>query len=692
MDPRYDILFEPIQIGPVRAKNRFYQVPHCNGMGHRWPQAMAEMRAMKAEGGWGVVCTEECEIHPTSDLSGLALMRLWDDSDLAVHELMVEKVKQHGALAGIQLVHNGSEVANYLSRMPPIAPTAIPTGNQPSVQARELSKQDIREVRGWYREAALRARKAGYDIVYVYASHSEMTLPFQFLSKHFNQRTDEYGGSLENRARFLRELLEETKEAIGDTCAVALRITVDEMLGEGGYSANNEGREIVEMLADLPDLWDVNVSDWSNDSMSSRFGSEAGQEDYVRFVKDVVDAPVVGVGRFTSPDTMVSQIRRGVLDLIGAARPSIADPFLPRKIEEDRVDEIRECIGCNMCTTSDFLAYPMRCTQNPTTGEEWRKGWHPEKISPAGSQDRVLIVGSGPAGLECALALSNRGYHVVLSEARDVLGGRVVQESNLPALSEWRRVADHRTHLLSTKPNVETYLASRLTAGEILEFGFGRIVLATGARWRTDGVGRGNRLPIEVTGGAEIVAPEDVLSGRKLTGHVLIFDDDQYYLASALAQRLCEDGCTVTFVTPSSMVSPWSEYTLEQHKIQQTLMSMGAQIICNKTLTAVHGGTATLECGYLGTESTVEAGTVIPVTSRSPNDTLYHELHEMEERFADHGIKSVDRIGDCLAPGTIAMAVYAGHQHARQLDDPASHVSGFKRENYFQSPQQSSQA
>lgn len=690
MDPRYDILFTPMKIGPVTTKNRFYQVPHCNGMGHRWPQAMAEMRAMKAEGGWGVICTEECEIHPTSDLSGLALMRIWDDSDLPTHELMVRKVKEHGALAGIQLNHNGSSVANYMSRMPPIAPSSIPTESQRSVQARELTKNEIKTVRGWYRDAAIRAKRAGYDIIYVYAAHGEMTLPMQFMSPRFNHRNDEYGGSLENRVRFTRELLEDIKDAVGDTCAVVIRFNVDENLGAEGMRADGEAREIVKLLADLPDLWDVNIADWSNDSMPSRFGSEGGQEDYIKFVKQVTDKPVVGVGRFTSPDTMVSQIRRGVLDLIGAARPSIADPFLPRKIQEGREDDIRECIGCNMCTTSDTLAYPMRCTQNPTMGEEWRKGWHPEIIPAAASQDKVLVVGAGPAGLECALALSNRKYDVVLSDANDTLGGRVLQETRLPALSEWKRVIDYRTHQLISRANVETFVSSSLSAEDILSFEIPRIVIATGAKWRLDGVGRENRSPVSISGDASIVSPEEILNGRKLSGRVLVYDDDQYYLASAMAQKLCEDGCDVTFVTPATNVSQWSENTLEQFKIQQALMAGGANVMCNKVLTSIDGAKVALECAYLGTETITEADFVIPVTSRTPNDALYFDLLKSEEQFGDLGIKSVEKIGDCNAPGTIALAVYAGHQYARQLDAPSDQLHGFKRENYFGREQESS--
>ncbi len=400
-DPRYDILFEPVRIGPVTAKNRFIQVAHCNGMGMSYPSSMAAMRRMKAEGGWAVVCTEETDIHPSGDMSPLIEGRLWDDRDIPTFARMNEGVHAHGALAAIELNHSGPRDACLYSREVPIGVAHQPVwaGDYPA-QARAMDKADIRAFRRWHRDAALRARKAGFDVIYLYC-HGSSSLIGDFLSSERNQRTDEYGGSLENRLRLVREILEDTHEAVGSSCAIALRLTVD-YVSANGEPDMEESRNAIELLADLPDLWDVNVRDWNRDSLPSRFGPEGSQEEFISFVKKITRKPVVGVGRFTSPDTMVSQIRRGVLDFIGAARPSIADPFLPRKIEEGRIDDIRECIGCNICVSADFTMVPMRCTQNPTIGEEWRKGWHPEFIPTRGSEDKVLVVGAGPAGLECA--------------------------------------------------------------------------------------------------------------------------------------------------------------------------------------------------------------------------------------------------------------------------------------------------
>ena len=327
-DPKYDVLFEPVRIGPVTARNRFFQVPHCNGMGHQMPAAHAAMREAKAEGGWAVVSTEECEIHPSGDVTPYVEARLWDDADIPALAMMCDRVHAHGSLAAVELTHNGPTSSNLYSREVALAPSHQPLKYGYPYQARAMTKHDIREYRRWHREAAIRGRTAGFDLIYVYAGH-DLSLAMHFLQRRRNHRTDEYGGSLENRVRLFREIIEDTKEAVGDTCGVVVRFAVEELLGDDGVTVS-EAKEIVHMLAELPDLWDVNVAAWYNDSIPSRFAKEGAQEPFTHWVKQYTTKPVVGVGRFTNPDTMVDQINRGVLDMIGAARPSIADPFLPK--------------------------------------------------------------------------------------------------------------------------------------------------------------------------------------------------------------------------------------------------------------------------------------------------------------------------------------------------------------------------
>lgn len=684
-DPRYDILFEPVKIGPVTARNRFYQVPHCNGMGSRHPSGTALMRGIKAEGGWAVVCTEETEIHPTSDISPYPEGCLWEDRDIPAMKRMTDAVHEHGSLAGVELCHGGSHVPNLYSREVPLAPSHRPNAMRHPVQARAMDKKDIADLRRWHRQAALRGREAGFDIIYVYASH-DLSIFQHFIARRHNQRNDEYGGSLENRTRLLREVIEDTKDAVGDTCAVAVRLAVDELLGEEGITHTGEAHDTVAMLAELPDLWDVCLSDWSNDSQTSRFSEEGFQEKYVSFVKKLTTKPVVGVGRFTSPDKMVSQIRRGVLDMIGAARPSIADPFLPKKIEEGRIDDIRECIGCNICVTGDNTCTPMRCTQNPTVAEEWRKGWHPERIAKNTSDDKVLIVGGGPSGLECARALGERGYQVALAEAGRKLGGRVIHEASLPGLAAWNRVRDYRVGQINKMPNVEVFFDSDLTAQNILEFGFAHVVIATGSTWREDGVGRTHATAIEGLGALPSFTPDDVFQGRIEPEHlpdgdVVIFDDDQFYLGGVFAEMIQNAGRQVVFVTPSGEVSPYTDYTLEQGRIQSRLLEAGVQLHPHRKVTGCREGGVQLSCVYTGTREEVVCGSMMLVTSRAPVNSIHQELVARQSEWSDAAIKTVTAIGDALAPSTIAAAVYSGHRYARELDEPQSNdIAPFKRE------------
>jgi len=664
IESRYDILFEPVRIGPVTAKNRFYQVPHCSGMGHALPRTLAAMRAVKAEGGWGVVCTEYCSIHPSSDDQPYPFASLWDDEDAAALATMADAVHAHGALAGVELWHGGSSVANLASRWPSLGVQSMPSRTDP-VQSKRLDKRDIRQLRQWHLAAARRARRAGFDIIYVYPTHGYLVS--EFLSRALNQRGDEYGGSLQNRARLLRELLTETREAVGDKCAVAVRFSAE---GHGDeHLSREEAREVIAMLADLPDLWDLVVADYYGEEMAtSRFVKEGALESKVRGVRELTGKPVVSVGRFTSPDTMVRQVRAGVLDFIGAARPSIADPFIPNKIRAGRVEDIRECIGCNVCYACNFRGASIRCTQNPTIGEEWRRGWHPERV-PSGAALSVLVVGAGPAGLEAAHILGKRGYAVSLADARREPGGRVTRESKLPGLAEWARVRDYRLQQISKLPGVSLYLDNRLSAHDVREFGADHVLVATGARWRRSGIGRSHAVPIAGHEHPAVLTPDDILEGTRPGGEVTIFDDDNYYMGSALAVLLARHGARVRYVTSDGRAASWSQYTGEQELIQRDLLELGVEIIGNRIVEAFDGEAVTIRCGYSGQRRMHAAASLILVTSREPQDQLYRELAGED---GDGAGPAVQCIGDCASPGLIAHAVYSGHRAARELGADAS--------------------
>ena len=670
-DPRYDPLFEPLKIGPVTTKNRFYQVPHCTGMGYARPETVNAMREVNAEGGWGVVCTEYCSIHPSSDDAPFATCSLWDDKDVRSLASMVDGIHRHDALAGVELWYGGNSTGNLLTREPSLGPSSVPTWDT-WYQTQRMARTDIANLRQWHREAAQRAKRAGFDIIYVYAGHGY--LPAQFLSPVHNQRTDEYGGKFENRARLIKELLEDTKEVAGDECAVAFRFSVNNLDDADGITHEGEGRQLVEYLAELPDLWDVNIANFAADARTSRFVPEAAQEEYISFVKQLTSKPVVGVGRFTSPDTMVSQLKRGVLDLIGAARPSIADPFLPKKIEDGRSEDIRECIGCNMCVGMNGHAVPLHCTQNATRGEEWRRGWHPEKFESRHANESVLVVGAGPAGLEAARVLGMRGYTVTLAEATTTLGGRVSREASLPGLGEWLRARDYRVSQIGKMTNVDVYLDSRLSKEQILEFGFDHICVATGSSWRRNGQGRSSASGFQGSDHVNVITPDEIMLGASINGPVVVYDDDTFYLGGLVAELARERAYEVVLVTSSGVVSPETSVTLEQHRIHSRILEKGIRVVVSHTATDYDGANLTVGCVFSGARHVIPASTLIPVTSREPDESLYLHLLGDEAGRKKASIKTVQRIGDCVAPGPIAAAIFAGHKYGRDLGSNQTEV------------------
>ena len=536
-----------------------------------------------------------------------------------------------------------------------------------------MDKNDIKNVRQWHRDAAKRALEAGFDIVYVYATHGYLLS--EFLNPETNIRNDEYGGSLENRVRFIKELIEDTREVVDGKAAVATRFSV-------GLN-DPESYDAFALLAELPDLWDLTVPDYSVEMGNSRFIKEAALKDSVLKAKQLTSKPVVSVGRLTSPDTMVQLLKDNVQDFIGAARPSIADPFLPNKISTGNLEDIRECIGCNVCYAHDSLGVPIRCTQNPTMGEEWRNGWHPEKILTTKNKKRVLVVGSGPAGLEASRVLGKMGHKVALAEKSRELGGMIITEAKLPGLSEWIRVRDWRITQINKCENIEVFPESIMTADSVLELGYENVVIATGARWAKDSIGRHSDCSFKKADMKMIVSGDEVLENPiKSKSKFVIYDDDHYYFGSVLALELKRQGHEVTLVSPAGRVCSWGEFTDEQTRSNTEIMKAGIKVINNYKIEVVMNGIAELSCIFSGETKEVSCDFVVPITRKIPVTDLYDHLYSRTQDWKINGIRKVIRIGDAEAPSIIAAAVHSGYRSAIEVDDPSSQALNFSKREH----------
>jgi dimethylamine/trimethylamine dehydrogenase len=475
------------------------------------------------------------------------------------------------------------------------------------------------------------------------------------------------------------------REAVGDECAITLRLCVDTLNDNPlGIRAAEEAYQFIELGDHLVDFWDLQAGGWAaaewagDDAVASRFAGEFSHREYIEAVRPATSKPIAAVGRFTNPDTMAAAVRSGVLDIIAAARPSIADPFLPQKIEEGRYEEIRECIGCNICASRFAQGAPIVCTQNATLGEEYRRGWHPERFTTAANAEQtVLVVGAGPAGMECATVLGKRGMSAVhLVEAQDAVGGCVRAISAYPHLGEWGRVITHRQVQLEKLANVEVILDTRLDADAVFDYGAEIVIVASGARWRADGMNGPTQAPIP---GAEhdfVHTPEQVsAAGGAIAGErVLVYDTDGYFTAVGMAEMLLAAGKQVTLLTPFPNLAPFMFATGEAFRVNRELRAHGVEVIPNHLLARIARDGLYGQNVWSPQPLRWEADAVVLVTQREPLDALYHELRADPARLRREGIEAVYRIGDCLAPRTIAENVFDGHRLAREIDtaDPAT--------------------
>ena len=698
-NPRHDILFEPISFGPKTMRNRFWQSAHCSGFGSERPGTQAYFRGMKAEGGWGVVCTEACSVHPESDDYPFDLARLWDDGDVINLGKMTEVAHTHGALAGVQLWYNGLHSPSMETREVPLSPSGFASNVFPErcVYAAVADGDEIKRFINMYVLAAKRAVAAGFDFVEV--SGGDSSLPMQFLEKRYNHRTDKYGGSLENRARFYIELMSALKSAVGDEIAVTTRFETDTVNGDHKIDHHDEGMRFVEIMhrEGVVDLWALKIGDyeeWGEDAGSSRFRETNWMRPFVKDVKGLVgDTPVVSNGRFTDPDVMVDAINAGQCDIIGAARPSISDPFLPHKISEGRLDDIRECIGCNMCVSGMQQQALLWCTQNATIGEEYRRGWHPENFTRAEDVKSVLVVGAGPAGMECAVVLGKRGYDVHLVDSASDLGGHWRDVSRYPRCAEWGRLITYRDAQLAKLRNVEVHLGvAPLSVDDVLQYGAERVVVSrrglTGRR--QDSGPRFTRIWMAQTRTCPTCLPpsrswqERPCQALRRWSSMAMAASPGSPWPSCWPTRGSRSRWSPTCTTScSTRSSRWKWRTTSAcctRRVSGPTPITGGRIIETTSLTLfyLYRDSAALteqEPGKWGRTMSsdlvpLDCDALVLVTTRVSNTELYDGLKARRDEWAENEIGDVYRIGDCHAPRHITNAIFDGHRLAREFDSP----------------------
>ncbi len=640
-----ELLWSPLRLGPVTVKNRIVFSAHLTNYATQdgMPSEQhAAYYAARAAGGAGLIITEEHSTHPT-DWPYEKLIHGFNHDVITGYRLITDAVHRHRTPIFAQINHNGGQASSMYSRLPVWAPSAVADPLFREVP-KAVSANEIADIVASYADVAQRCAEGGFDGVELQCSHSSIVRGF--LSPATNRRTDEYGGSLENRARLLLEIVDAVRGALGTGLALGVRLCGDELI-EGGTTID-EAVAVARLVDATGQVDYINTS--IGVATASLFMIEASMHippGYAMFIpsaiRKAVDLPVVGVGRFKDPIQAERALEEGHCDLVGVVRGMIADPDFVAKARSGHTDDTRLCLSCNQeCVGRMGLNRWLGCIENPAAGRESEGVGEVHLVR---KPKDVLVVGAGPAGLQAALAAARQGHRVTVCERDVQAGGQVRLAASVPNRAEFGDLI--RNQLTECRRNgVTLEYGVTVDAAEAARRGVDTVIVATGST---------PSRPYWAGDAANVCDVRDVLEGTASPeGSVVIVDELVFHQATSVAELLADRGCAVEVVSPGMVVGQDLGITLD---LENWWIRAGAKGIVQSTdLVAMDysDGVLTLLHHLTNTNRTRTPDWIVCAVAPLPLDALYLELR-------DSGVE-VQRVGDCVAPRRAHAAVVDGER------------------------------
>jgi dimethylglycine catabolism A len=653
MTNAFPTLFSPQQLGRHLLKNRICMSAHADSLGEQGVPTERALRyyEARARGGAGfLMCFGSASVHPASSARVWNGIELFDDRVIPYLSAFSDKIHEHGVPVVAQITHKGrrghSEGNDF---RPLVAPSAVREPNHRETP-HALDPGTIAELVRAFADAAFRLKQGGFDGCEVMASACHLI--DQFWTPRVNRRTDDYGGDLSSRMRFGVEVLQAIRERVGPDFVIGIRMTGNEML-EGGLD-RKAAQEIAGKLDELGILDYFNVVGASCETYVTEALTVPDMsfplalfKDLASSIKEVVGVPVIATGRINDPAVAERVLRDGHADLCVMTRALIADPDLPRKAQEGRLDDIRICHGYNSgCIDRIYTGRGVTCVQNAVVGRE--REW--SELKPAERPLKVAVVGGGPAGLECARIARLRGHSVVLFEKNRELGGQTLIAKRAPARQDFDGACRY-TARQCEKLGVDVRVGTEADAESVLRESPDVVVLATGAR----------ALRPDVPGiDAHGTSAWDVLSGRIPSGtRILVIDEEYGYQGTSVAEFLLDRGKEVAMVTSERTIGSFLGAT-SAPPVFERLFTKGVMLHCHLSVVALEPGRALVRNVWSGREEPLSGfdGFVYAYGGEAVSD--------LEKSLAGR-VPRLDLVGDCYAPRTLQHAILEGHKVARAL-------------------------